>query len=119
MEVLSEYKFSVVFENMEADVGYISEKILDSFFAGVVPIYLGDAGITERIAPESFVDARRFRSDRGLLKFVQGCSEAQWWSMRDAGRKFLASSAMADFRPQAFAEKVISVVKKVVGNPRS
>ena len=35
---LSSYKFSIAMENSEGD-GYISEKILDSFIAGTIPIH--------------------------------------------------------------------------------
>lgn len=115
IEVLSQYKFSVAFENVQADVGYISEKMLDPFFAGVVPIYLGDVRVAERIPPESFIDARQFRNDRELLRFVQGCSETEWRSLREKGQEFLRSPAMDSFRPEAFASKVISVMLGLSG----
>ena len=35
---LSNYKFSIAMENSEGD-GYLSEKIIDSFEAGTIPIY--------------------------------------------------------------------------------
>ena len=41
IKFLSQYKFSIAMENIKGD-GYISEKIIDSFNAGTIPIYLGD-----------------------------------------------------------------------------
>lgn len=38
---LSLYKFSIAMENTEAD-GYTSEKIIDSFLSGTIPIYYGN-----------------------------------------------------------------------------
>ena len=40
IKFLSNYKFSIAMENSEGQ-GYVSEKILDSFFAGTIPIYYG------------------------------------------------------------------------------
>ena len=41
IEFLSSYKFSIAMENSEGD-GYVSEKIIDSFISGTIPIYYGD-----------------------------------------------------------------------------
>ena len=54
IEFLSSYKFSIAMENSNGD-GYISEKIIDSFLAGTIPIYYGDYLIDEFINPKSFI----------------------------------------------------------------
>ena len=41
-------------ENSNGD-GYISEKIVDSFLAGTIPIYYGDYMIEEFINPKSYI----------------------------------------------------------------
>ena len=41
-------------ENSEGD-GYISEKIIDSFLSGTIPIYYGSNLIDEFINPKSFI----------------------------------------------------------------
>ena len=51
---LSEYKFSFGMENSEAD-GYATEKILDSLWAGTIPIYYGDYTIDEYINPKTYI----------------------------------------------------------------
>ena len=48
IKFLSSYKFSIAMENTEGQ-GYISEKILDSFLAGTIPIYYGGYTIDEFI----------------------------------------------------------------------
>ena len=53
-EFLTSYKFSIAMENSEGN-GYISEKIVDSFLAGTIPIYYGDYMIDEYINPKSFI----------------------------------------------------------------
>ena len=51
---LSSYKFSFAMENTKGD-GYVSEKIIDSFLAGTIPIYYGDYMVDEYINPRSFI----------------------------------------------------------------
>ena len=55
---LSNYKFSIAMENSEGQ-GYVSEKILDSFFAGTIPIYNGGYTIDEFINPKSFIQLKK------------------------------------------------------------
>ena len=54
IEFLSSYKFSIGMENSESD-GYLTEKIIDSFLAGTIPIYFGDYTIDEFINPKAFI----------------------------------------------------------------
>ena len=54
IKFLSSYKFSIAMENSEGD-GYVSEKIVDSFISGTIPIYYGDYTIDEYINPKSFI----------------------------------------------------------------
>lgn len=53
-EFLAQYKFSIAMENSKGD-GYISEKIIDSFIAGTIPIYYGDYTIDEFINPKTYI----------------------------------------------------------------
>ena len=54
VEFLSDYKFSIAMENSNGD-GYLSEKIVDSFLAGTIPIYYGDYTLDEFINPKSYI----------------------------------------------------------------
>ena len=54
IEFLSNYKFSIAMENSSGD-GYLSEKIVDSFLAGTIPIYYGDYMIDEYINPKTYI----------------------------------------------------------------
>jgi hypothetical protein len=53
-EFLSSYKFSIAMENSEGD-GYISEKIVDAFLSGTIPIYYGDYMVDEFINPKTYI----------------------------------------------------------------
>jgi hypothetical protein len=51
---LKDYKFSLAMENSGGD-GYVTEKIVDSFLAGNIPIYYGDFLIDEYINPKTYI----------------------------------------------------------------
>ena len=54
IEFLSSYKFSIAMENTDGD-GYVSEKIIDSFLSGTIPIYYGNYNIDEYINPKTYI----------------------------------------------------------------
>ena len=54
IDFLSGYKFSIAMENSNAD-GYLSEKIVDSFLSGTIPIYYGDYILDEFINPKTYI----------------------------------------------------------------
>ena len=54
IKFLSKYKFSIAMENSRGD-GYLSEKIVQSFRAGTIPIYYGDYLVDEFINPKTYI----------------------------------------------------------------
>jgi hypothetical protein len=103
-EVLSQYRFSLCFENMAME-GYVTEKIFDCFYAGCVPLYLGAKNIQELIPSEAYVDCRQFSSWEALSAHVMNMSAQQFEDMRQAGKAFLES---ADFLK--YTDSIIDIV---------
>jgi len=64
-----DYKFSIAFENSSTP-GYSTEKIVDAYVAGTVPIYWGDPEIGEDFNVSSFVNAHDFGSLSDLVERV-------------------------------------------------
>lgn len=56
---LSDYKFSFAMENVSHE-GYCTEKIIDSFIAGTVPIYWGDPEVTEYFNERAFINCHAY-----------------------------------------------------------
>ena len=54
-------------ENSNGD-GYISEKIIESFLAGTIPIYYGDYMVDEYINPKAYILINLFNSNK--IKFI-------------------------------------------------
>lgn len=95
-EVMSRYAFCLCFENMVMR-GYISEKILDCFYSGTVPIYLGAQDIRDFVPIGAFVDARMFCSWNALWSHVTSLSQKALEAMREEGAAFLRSDAARPF----------------------
>ena len=69
-EFFSSYKFSIAMENSEGD-GYISEKIIDSFITGTIPIYYGDYMIDEYINPKSYILIRGEKDIQEKINYIK------------------------------------------------
>ncbi len=110
-EVLRKTKFSVCLENARDIEGYITEKIFDCFFAGCVPIYLGDASIGKTIPKECFIDFRDFSSYADLYQYMKSITPKQFGHYQHAIRSFLLSERFRPFTSQNFAAIVVGKIK--------
>ena len=70
IKFLSYYKFSISMENSEGQ-GYISEKIIDSFIAGTIPIYYGGYMIDEFINLLSFILIRNEKDMKEKIEYIK------------------------------------------------
>ena len=59
-------KFAIAFENA-SHPGYVTEKIVDAFQAGCVPIYWGSSRVTEEFNPTTFID---FHSEEAKIRDI-------------------------------------------------
>ncbi len=109
-EILPYYRFSVCYENIRDEPGYITEKLFDSMRAGCVPIYLGAPNIVDYVDADAFVDRRDFKSDAELEDYLLGMTEKEYASFQDAIQTYLLSDRFARFLPPAFADTIIRVL---------
>ena len=70
IEFLSSYKFSIAMENSEGD-GYLSEKIIDSFNSGTIPIYYGDYMIDEYINPKTYIFIKGEKDIKEKIEYIK------------------------------------------------
>lgn len=61
-----QFKFVIAFENSQIR-GYVSEKIINPFLAGCIPIYLGADDIDDHINPESFINVSKYENFQACL----------------------------------------------------
>ena len=70
IEFLSSYKFSISMENTEGN-GYLSEKIIESFISGTIPIYYGDYMADEFINTKSFILIRGKKDMHEKIEYIK------------------------------------------------
>jgi alpha(1,3/1,4) fucosyltransferase len=79
LAILSQYKFTICFENMHGKSWYITEKIWDAFKAKTVPIYRWAANIEQYIPKNCFIDFRNFHWNYSLLtEYMRDISETEY-----------------------------------------
>ncbi|MGI4776207.1 MAG: glycosyltransferase family 10 domain-containing protein [Janthinobacterium lividum] len=72
MEWLSQCKFIIAYENQSWE-GYVTEKPVQAYFAGAVPIYYGDEGSnkTQGLNKKAVIYAKDFDNDDDLVGYIK------------------------------------------------
>jgi hypothetical protein len=96
-EVIKKYNFYYCYENTVGINGYVSEKLFDCFYSGVVPIYWGAPNIKALIPYECYIDGDRFETDKDLYTFIKGMSYDAYRGYLQQARAFLSSKEMERF----------------------
>ena len=69
LSFISGYKFNIAFENSRVE-GYVTEKIIEAFSSGTLPIYWGDPLVANEFNHKAFIDVSKFDSLDAAVKFV-------------------------------------------------
>lgn len=110
-EIMGRYRFNFCPENCENNLGYLSEKLLESFWAGVVPLYRGDMDIQNKVPYEAFIDLRNFSQTESLFRYLAEMTDIQWAKMRETGMEFIRSKAAERFRANSFAQTLVGAIQ--------
>lgn len=111
LDTLSNYKFCICYENMCNVKGYITEKIFDCFFAGVVPVYWGADNITDYVPANTFIDRRRFKSMEELCYFLEHVTWKDYEKYISFIRQFLNSDTFKkEFSIDSYIERIMRVL---------
>ena len=97
LHTYGKYRFAITYENCDNAPGYISEKILDAFMAGIVPIYFGAPNVTEHIPEECFIDMRNFSNYEDLYKYLKSVSYVRYRDYMEAIDSFIRSDKANQF----------------------
>ncbi len=104
---LEKYKFALTFENSIFE-GYVTEKIFDCFFVGVVPIYYGAPDIEKYVPKNTFIDFRKFNNYSDLNNFINNITEEAYLQYQNNIKKFLSSEQFHLFSEEKFANNILS-----------
>ena len=113
LDVLRKYKFSICYENIKNQNGYITEKIFDCFFSGCVPIYWGAGNIVDHVPKNCFIDRREFDSCAAVYTFISEMNMGVYIQYLDAIEDFLNSEESRQFQSEHFSSTIVGeLVKK-------
>jgi alpha(1,3/1,4) fucosyltransferase len=110
METLSNYKFSLCYENLEGERGYITEKVFDCMHAGCVPIYWGADNVMDYIDKNTFIDRRKFNTDQELADYLINMNEDDYSKYLEAMKNYLATDRYKLFLSENFVNTIIKVL---------
>ena len=74
-EILPNYKFCLCPENSIYD-GYVTEKLIDAYAGGCVPIYSGDLSVTDQFNEWSFVNYQETKTMDMFVKAIKEIDES-------------------------------------------
>lgn len=111
IDVLPNYKFSLCYENLAGEKGYVSEKIFDCLRCGTVPIYWGASNIADFVDTDTFIDRRQFKSNKELADFIVNMGEEEYNKYLKAIDSYLKSDKYYLFSAENFAN---TVIKKLI-----
>lgn len=104
---LEQYKFSICYENIIGNRGYISEKIFDCFFAGTIPIYLGEENICNIIPSNIFIDKRNFNTYEDLYNYMNKMSLLNYNLYIKGIEEFVNGPNIYFFSAECFANIIV------------
>jgi len=107
---MSQYKFSICFENTCLVQDYISEKIFDSFLAGTVPIYYGASNIERLIPARCFIDYRDFDNFDHLFDFISSMSKQEYLKYISNINSFLHGDKAKEFSLDGWRDAIVGSV---------
>ncbi|MBU3914983.1 hypothetical protein KKA14_05550 [bacterium] len=96
-DVLPYYRFSICYENVHGELGYITEKIIDCLRCNCVPIYWGAENITDYVDKNAFIDRRNFKTNADLGKYLSSITEDRYMEYIEAIESFLNSKKFLFF----------------------
>jgi hypothetical protein len=111
LQKLSEYKFTICFENTSVINSYLDEKIFDAFLANTIPIYWGCPNIKKLIPPNTFIDYREFKSIKNLYDHINNMSESEYMTYIDNINDFLESESIKKYTIENWLESILKVFK--------
>lgn len=105
-EALKNYQFSICYENGKDIHGYITEKIIDCFVSGNIPVYWGAQNISDHIPPNTFINRKDFKTHDDLYSFLKNLSLENIQEFQRNIISFLESKKGYQFSNENFVEVI-------------
>lgn len=115
ISTINNYKFALCYENASYKGG-VSEKIIDCFVGGVIPVYLGATNIEEFIPTDAFIDVRKYNSFNILQNKLESISETEANFILKSGRDFLYSKEGQTHSYEGFATLIKDLILEEIND---
>lgn len=116
---IANYKFTLCFENSSAQ-GYTTEKLVEGFAGGCIPIYWGNPAISKEFNPKAFIDCSRFSGMEKAVEYISNVNEDDERYLSMVHEPIFLKGEQKDYRQihnelEAFLD---AALMKSVGNSR-
>ena len=119
VRMLSPYKFGIAFEN-HMRPGYTSEKIMQCFLAGNVPVYWGNPEVAQLFNPAAFINCHDFANLEEAAKHVVAThSNPEVYARYRSAPPILPDSQLARSMGESLERRVEEVIDSVGRLPRA
>ena len=119
VRMLSPYKFGIAFEN-HMRPGYTSEKIMQCFLAGNVPVYWGNPEVAQLFNPAAFINCHDFANLEEAAKHVAAThSNPEMYARYRSAPPILPDSPLARSMGESLGRRVEEVIDSVGRLPRA
>lgn len=115
------YKFSLAFENSSTK-GYVTEKIIQAWAAGTIPIYWGDPLVAKEFNPKAFINCLEFNSDEEIINHIQSIDEDDILFKRILlepilcktcyANEYVSDEGVSDFLYNIFEQPIMSAFRR-------
>jgi len=113
-EILSQYKFSICYENCKGEDGYITEKFFDCMGGGCIPVYRGADNLQSLVPDDCYINMGLFSNYEELHSYLHNMDEDDVKNIQKKMRQFLDSQAAEPFTPSYFAKKIAGFIERDV-----
>jgi hypothetical protein len=111
-DVLQRSKFSYCYENNKNLSNYITEKIIDAFTSGCVPVYWGADNVADYIPAKCFIDRRNFKNTADVHQYLLSISPKEYSEYQSAISDFLKSDIAKRFSFEHFVSTVVNEISQ-------
>lgn len=111
-----EYKFSIAFENSRKE-GYTTEKIIQAWAAGTIPIYWGNTDIGKEFNPKAFINLQSFESEEECIKFIKKVDQDEQLYLNIQKQPIFENGSLAERyyeNPEMFIDFLSSIFDKPI-----
>lgn len=115
-EVIRNFNFYYCYENTVGINGYLTEKMFDCLYSGVVPIYWGAPNVRELVPYDCYIEGDNFDDEEGLFDFISTMSYETYRSYLEQASVFLRSPEIQRLTVENFIRCLLSPLKHEVSD---